>query len=497
MKKILVLAYILIAIQTHGAERGFSAGDRYGWNNIQGMENTVFIPGKGGYREIGLKSSRYTQERDTDLLIHFDSTTADETGSYSIVKDTVKITDKIRMLGKGAGVFLNTLEGLSLKPGEGTVFAPGNPGTSFTIEFWLNPVLLKTSEEIITYTNSLRDRDGSILPQAVTCTIEDRKLVWEFRNFFFNPESCTSSVKVTGFQSLIPEQWHHHMITYDENSGLVEYYVDSMLEGTAYATVSGKDNGDPMIPLTGSLTSGSFVIGENYHGFMDEFRISKGVISDPVLSEFQNGYGRIETSMIDMGRNSSVLNRIDLQFDTPGDSDIQSYYKIFKDYKDTVISNSDWIPFLPGQYLPADTSGRFFQVRIDLFANGSGTKSPTIHSIHAEYRKNLPPLAPDYVKAFPGDGEVRLDWKGIGEPDVAGYLVYYGTRKGVYFGKEGREGSSPIIVTGGTSITIHNLTNGRLYYFAVAAFDSAGSRYPGALSGEISARPLPGLNRDN
>lgn len=497
MKKIFVLVYILIAIQTHGVERGFSAGDGYGWNSIQSMENAVFIPGKGGFQEIRLKSSTYSLEKNTDLLIHFDSAVADETGAYSIVKNTVKITDKIRMLGKGSGVFLNTLEGLSLRPGEGTVFSSGNPGTSFTIEFWLNPVLLKTSEEIITYTNSLRNREGKILPQSVTCTIDNRKLLWEFRNFFFNPESYTSFIKVTGFTSLIPDQWHHHMITYDENNGLIEYYVDSMLEGTAYATLSGKDNGDPLIPVTGSLTSGSLVIGENYHGFMDEFRISKGFVSEPVLSEFQNGYGRIETSMIDMGRNDSVLNRIDLQFNAPGDSGIQSYYKIFKDYKDTITSTGDWLPFLPGKYMPVGTTGRFFKVRIDLFANGSGTKSPSVHSIHAEYRKNLPPLAPDYVKAFPGDGEVRLEWKGIGEPDVAGYLVYYGSQKGVYFGKEGKEGESPIVVTGRTSFTIHNLANGQLYYFAVAAFDSAGAQYPGALSGEISARPLPGLTRDN
>lgn len=48
-----------------------------------------------------------------------------------------------------------------------------------------------------------------------------------------------------------------------------------MLEGITYATATGKDNMDPLVPVIGSLASGTFSIGRNYHGFLDEFRISK------------------------------------------------------------------------------------------------------------------------------------------------------------------------------------------------------------------------------
>ena len=497
VKKILIITYILIAIHSFGAESGFSAGGRSGWGSIGRMDNTILVPGKGNYPEIVLKSSAYVPDKDTDLLIHFDSGQSDITGPYRITGNTVKITDKVRIFGQGSGVFINTLEGLSLEPEEKALFAPGNPGSSFTIEFWLKPSLMDTGEEIVTYSNSVRDKTGRIIPQTLKCTVDNRKLVWEFRNFFFNPETYTSLVTVKGYKALLPDRWHHHMLTYNVNSGLLEYYVDDMLEGNAYATESGGDNGDPIIPITGSLTTGSLVLGKNYHGFMDEFRISKKIITDPVLSKFQNGYGRIETDLIDMGRKGSSLNRIDISSGTPGDSDIQCYYKIFEDYTDTINSGRNWIPFSPGEYLPSDTCGRFFKIRIDLFPDGSGKNSPAVHSIRADYRKNLPPLAPGYISAEAGDGEIKLNWKRIGEPDIKGYLVYYGTKSGVYFGKESSEGPSPIAVTGSNSLTIHGLTNGKLYYFAVAAFDSAGIQYPGALSEEISARPLPASNRDN
>ena len=497
VKKILIITYILISIYSFGAESGFSAGGKSGWNSIGIMDNTILIPGKGNYPEVVLKNSSYVPDKDTDLLIHFDSSPLDFTGPYRITRNGVKITDKIRIFGQGSGVFINTMEGLSLKPEKKALFEPGNPGSSFTIEFWLNPALLNSSEEIFTYSNSVKDKTGMIIPQNLKCTVENRKLVWKFRNFFFNPETYTSFVTLKGYEALLPDRWHHHMITYDSGSGLLEYFVDGMLEGTAYATESGEDNGDPMIPITGSLTPGSLIIGKNYHGFMDEFRISKKIVTDPVLSKFQNGYGRVETALIDMGRKGSTLKRIDLSSTTPENSGIQCYYKIFEDYKDTINCCSNWIPFSSGEFLPPGTTGKFFKIRIDLFADGSGENTPAVHSIHADYRKNLPPLAPGYISAKAGDSEIKLNWERIGEPDIEGYLVYYGTESGVYFGEESSEGPSPITVKGDNSLTIRGLENGKLYYFAVAAFDSAGIQYPGALSKEISARPLPVSSRNN
>jgi hypothetical protein len=77
------------------------------------------------------------------------------------------------------------------------------------------------------------------------------------------------------------------------------------------------------------------------------------------------------------------------------------------------------------------------------------------------------------------------------EEDTAGYLVYYGTRPGVYRGDEARTGESPIDVGDTTETVIEGLSNGRVYYFSVATYDTAGKKNRSPLSEEVSARPTP------
>jgi hypothetical protein len=97
------------------------------------------------------------------------------------------------------------------------------------------------------------------------------------------------------------------------------------------------------------------------------------------------------------------------------------------------------------------------------------------------------------------DGGVRLRWKNSPDTDTAGYLVYYGTVRGEYFGEDAALGPSPIDAGNRNSILIDGLANGTLYYFRVAAYDrraGMGSEefHAGEFSREITARPLRGLS---
>jgi hypothetical protein len=75
---------------------------------------------------------------------------------------------------------------------------------------------------------------------------------------------------------------------------------------------------------------------------------------------------------------------------------------------------------------------------------------------------------------------------------VGGYLVYYGTASGEYFGDLTSAGS-PVDAGNRTSFRLEGLKNGTLYYFAVAAYNTEPGRQvvePGAFSRETAARPL-------
>ena len=55
------------------------------------------------------------------------------------------------------------------------------------------------------------------------------------------------------------------------------------------------------------------------------------------------------------------------------------------------------------------------------------------------------------------------------------------------------EGDSPVNVGNRTSFTLSGLENGRIYYFAVAAWSAYDDRVVGKLSKEVFARPLARL----
>jgi hypothetical protein len=103
------------------------------------------------------------------------------------------------------------------------------------------------------------------------------------------------------------------------------------------------------------------------------------------------------------------------------------------------------------------------------------------------------------VTAAARDGAVELSWRPSAGSDLGGYLVYFGTSGGEYLGEivilnKGMT-RSPIDAGNRTSLRIEGLTNGTLYYFAVAAYGLAyrgggDGRGAGEFSREVAARPL-------
>jgi hypothetical protein len=114
-----------------------------------------------------------------------------------------------------------------------------------------------------------------------------------------------------------------------------------------------------------------------------------------------------------------------------------------------------------------------------------------VEEFRITYLPDEAPLPPAVVTAAAGDGAVTLSWKSSADFDTAGYLIYYGTSRGEYFGNCAILGESPIDAGKRTSLRIEGLENGVLYYFVVAAYDRP--QHAGEFSREVTARPLEGL----
>jgi hypothetical protein len=111
-----------------------------------------------------------------------------------------------------------------------------------------------------------------------------------------------------------------------------------------------------------------------------------------------------------------------------------------------------------------------------------------VDEIKIQYLADDAPPPPAMVQVQARDGAVDLSWRPSPAGDVAGYFVYYGLNSGDYFGGDAILGASPVNAGRHTSIRIDGLENGRLYFFAIAAYDSA--QHIGEFSQEKAARPL-------
>lgn len=481
-------------------------GKEAGWRDLEQTHNLTEKPGRQGYAELTLGSSEYAPDADTDVLLHFDSTPVrDAAHRWTVVKSDVTTLTNSPRLGAGAGVFTPEGHGIEFEVPRDSLFGPGVASGDFSIEFWLYAVGGQENRSLLYWKGARWAPSGSgaaggnaPLPQEVRIELNDRRVSFVFTNFFFSPENRPHSVTIRGVQGVIPRSWHHHLLRFDHSSGLLEYLVDGVPEAVTYVTSTGRENGSVYLPYPGELSQPRVYLGSSFTGMLDELRIEKRVVESPSLDLVTDARGVGVSKVFDLKYSRSRLAKITALYDTPGDTAVLFFYRVGDRSNGREVLGADWVPFMPGTDFLHGTKairGRYLQLRVELLPDGPHKVSPRLQALDVSYLEDLPPLPPARLTATPGNGQVTLQWTAVPEPDVQGYMIYYGDRPGQYFGTDIPQGISPIDAGKATSITLTGLTNGKLYYFAVSAYDESrttgpGGRHTGALSTEVTARPL-------
>ena len=466
-------------------------GREDGWRDFPAPENLVLRIGMWNTLDLFLREDEYAPAAGrTDLLAHFNREGEGEaTGNYRLQPGRALIVPEGRVLGEAGAGFNGERQGIELAPQAGALFARGTRWGDFSIEFWLRPSLANDGEEVLAWSGS-RWREGRLKPQELRCTVRARRLVWEFVNFFAAGERSTAEgiepvIRLEGISPLLPRSWRHHLLRFDSGTGLLEYQVDGVPEAVVHARAGA--GGPPLSPYTGEADSAPLYLGRGYTGFLDELRISRTFVEEPVLARYDGRFGVAASDPLDLGYTGTRLKRIEAVYGAPGDSDVFFYYRL-ADRRTSDQLEGDWVQFRPGVELP-QARGRYLQLRVELFPDGRRTLSPRLSELRVVYEQDLPPAAPAGVQAVAGNARVRLRWSPVREEDVRGYLVYYGTSPGNYHGTGADRGPSPIDVGSATELDLEGLENGRLYYFTVVCYDSTDPPHRSAFSREVSARP--------
>lgn len=497
-------------------------GGEAGWKQFGLRDGLAELENVRPGKVLALSSVDKTRDASLDMSLSFDEGDAemfiDNTGNYTLsVSEAVHAAGTAwARLGAGAAVFSKMLSATT--PGAaaeaplvitarrgGALFSAGRSIGDFSIEFWLYPGGMENGEEVLGWTAAVKNGAGVYKNQSLICTVSKNRIEWSIKNFFFAPKTERSisaesmDLSLASSAPIVPKLWSHHLLRFDGETGLLEYLVNGVLEDIAYTTSSGVEGGDIFMPVAGER--GGFTLGKRFNGMIDNFRIHKRFVEQAALRRYSQS-GRAQSVPIDLGAQNSAVLRVDAKggaygenrrnksgdtgsFDFPGGAQIQFFIR----GSDSLYSwdNAAWRTFTPGK--PLNTVlGRYIELAAQFYPDGDFETTPYLEELNVVFARKSAPEPPPYLRAAVKDGCVELSWRPSKDDSVAGYIVYYGTASGDYFGEGSSSGPSPVDVGKRLSVSLDNLVNGVLYYFSVSSYDDLGQ--PGDYSREISARPL-------
>ena len=501
-----------------------------------------------------IKDINYADHADpfsTDLLLKFDKTSdkyvKDDSRKYEIYSSNYQFLKE--GVGHGCASFFKSDHVVTINTSEGLWLGSTEDLGSFNIEFRFNVAEFKNGSILFSRVGYF-----SGVKKGIEIKLKDRGISAHLYSMFRTPDGALKSVSLVRGGRLNKGQWYHFSLSFDRGSGKLTKLLNDDEEDVRYMTASGGAFSDVYTPLFGYIDSedGSnrgtdlplAVIGKNYNGLIDEFRISykhytelkestdialtkhkgseyagrvpynrEGIITSPVKVFPSTGTSITDFSweeIINPGTFIWMELRVADKVFSERDSSVK-WYKVSPGQKKIFAMRGD-----DGELL----RGKYFQWRAHLTAAPEGDKSPVMKKVTVKYKTDSPPTVPFSVEiGGTGDKYIILKWKRNVETDFGGYKIYYGTKKGKYDGiisiVNGRKINNQMADGNYVTVKIDNgvieenrnydsrnvlvypsIENTVLYYFSVTSYDTYKENtvynHESELSSPIQARPYAG-----
>ncbi|MGP1415498.1 MAG: LamG-like jellyroll fold domain-containing protein [Treponema sp.] len=467
-------------------------GGQRGWGQLSSIENVTYTEGLHGFRSLELLASPEKTNEAYDLFLSFDGDVSKDYLEFYDIASSKAFYVKKEKAKYGTGALLcrsNAKQpAIVLSPKNNAFFFGNSKVNSFTIEFWLCPEDLRAGSNIIKWWSQILEKKVFMF-QNIIVSIVDDKLEWSFFNIWRDDNNRGIDVKVRSQNQLPLEKWTHHLLTFDDETGLLEYRIDGKVDSSRYLTLSGKETNRIFYSMKGKTAK--LLIGEGYSGLIDNLVVKNSFSPQTFQEAMGNGErynkngGRVVSHIIDTGGINSMPKMLDAKMNVEKEASIAFFIRTSNNPYNWTPTYPSWRAVSRNEAIFNCQPGRFFQIAFNMYPDKDGDISPIIHSLKLDYERDVFAKPPIELTAKEGDGYVDLSWSRSIDFDVKGYLVFFGDREGQYLLP-----SSPIDAKDSLSIRIYNLENGKLYFFSVVAYDENGKLNHGEFSKEVWIRPM-------
>ncbi len=547
MKKgicILILAVLLIA-----AKEGITSFVRFTSKGVV-LFNSIVTTDPRGREVFTLADLTYDgnpASYTTDLILSFNSPASqlikDDTDKYNIRSSSYDFIKGNGVLGEGGASYFKSDQRIEIETGKNLWLGNCDDLGSFTIEMRLFPISLKDESVLFSRIGYLSGKKNGI-----EIVIKEERICARLYQIFKDSKSRRYDVFLNKGKKIEAKMWHHFALSFNRVSGKLAKYLNGMEDEVIHVS----EGGEPYV----SVNEPSFtcvdlplaIIGKDYYGYLDEFRISYrhieelkketdvayrkykklvvknrlplnrgGVVTSPVYNFSSTGTSIILFKWNEIIRKNTFawmeFRICDNLFQN--NNETLKWYRIKNNQKNIYLKKTD------NEYL----RGKYYQWRAYLIPSPGGEFSPSIYDIELQYRLDPPPEAPLFVEVVKAEDRfVRLKWKKNVEHDIFGYRIYYGIEPGRYEGMiayiNGKRLSNQfnkekdyIEVDITENIIEENrkldrdailsypkLNNTILYFFSVSAYDSyktdTAYNHESPRSKEVNARPFAGSEID-
>ncbi len=526
----------------------------------QGLENVTLIKtesGKVAYRITDLSYQKKRDNKITDIILSFNyppqNLLRDDSKKYRIKYSEYIFAREPGALGKGCAKFTKEAHRVEIETVKNLWLGRCDDLGSFVIEFRFKAITLRDGSILFSRTGFLSGKR-----KGIEIVIRNRKVYANLYGVFEDNYGELQNIFLNRGKTIKEGRWYHFMLSFNRVSGKLAGYLNGEEEDIIYLSEDQEPYNGVFVPAFGARDKkGGFrclefpaaVIGKNFTGYIDEFRITRidsagledtgiaadknykdlamieripvnieGVITSPVYSFKDTGTKVLSFSWERKNRKNTFIwmeFRIYDRLFYANDSELK-WYRIKRDQRNIYLKKNSW-----GNYL----RGKYYQWRAHLVASPDGKNSPLLYDVRLKYVRDNPPGIPQFVEVVQiGDQFIKLKWKKNAEADIYGYKIYYGVKPGIYDGIitkiNGRHIGNGLSKGNYIEVKITNklinenrlndkrmlltypfIRNNVLYFFAISAYDTYRPGTPfnheSQLSKEVSGRPFGGSEIDD